>query len=80
MAAITSNNLNKIVITFDPLAVRMWQIELLQRLRAAGYRVGVQHRAASYRPLHRPDWILAIEVRRFGKGLAHPVAAPPIRC
>ena len=78
MAAITSNNLNKIVITFDPLAVRMWQIELLQRLRAAGYRVGVQHRAASYRPLHRPDWMLAIEARRFGKGLAHPVAAPPV--
>jgi hypothetical protein len=73
----TENNLHKIVIMFDPAAARMWQIELLQRLQAAGYRVGVGHSPSSGEDRHRVDQVLAIEARRFGAGLAQRVSPPP---
>jgi hypothetical protein len=73
----TANNLHKIVIMFDPAAARMWQIELLQRLQAAGYRVGVGHSPSSGADRHRVDQVLAIEARRFGAGLAQRVSPPP---
>lgn len=75
----TANNLHKIVVIFDPVATRLWQVELLQRLRAAGYRVGVWHRSpvakASFVWL---DPVLAVEARRFGAGLANRVPPPAL--
>jgi hypothetical protein len=71
-----ASNLHKIVIMFDPAAARMWQIELLQRLRASGYRVGIGHWPSSGESRHRVDQVLAIEARRFGAGLAQRVSPP----
>lgn len=78
MSRNVQNNLHKIVIIYDPAATRMWQVELLQRLRAAGYRVGVEHRSQAGETLRRVDQVLAIEARRFGAGLARLVSPPPI--
>lgn len=74
----TANNLHKIVIIFDPATTRMWQIELLQRLRTAGYRVGAGHGSSTRPARHRLDQVLALEARRFGAGLARRVPPPPL--
>lgn len=73
----TASNLHKIVIIFDPGAAAAWQIELLQRLGAAGYRVGVRHQFADA-SAHRLDMVLALEARRFGTGLARRAPPPPL--
>lgn len=76
MSSIATNNLRKIVVIFDPATVRVWQIELLQRLRAANYRVGVRHSPGAGNTHHRLDLVLALEARRFGTGLATRVPPP----
>lgn len=60
------------------MAVRAWQVELLQRLQAAGYDVGVRHQRAAMGPGHRLDAVLALEAKRFGAGLAALVPPPPV--
>lgn len=77
MSSNATNNLRKIVVIFDPAATRAWQVELLQRLRAANYRVGVRHSSVAENTRHRLDLVLALEARRFGTGLAGRAAAPP---
>jgi hypothetical protein len=76
MAINTANNLHKIVIILDTAEVRVWQVELLRRLEAAGYRIGIRHRQSS-KTNHRADLVLALEARRFGAGLASLVPPPP---
>lgn len=77
MSGNTENNLHKIVVIFDPGAVLLWQVELLQRLRDVGYRVGVRHRPGDGARRHWLDMLLALEARRFGIGLASRVPPPP---
>ncbi len=77
MSSNATNNLRKIVVIFDPAATRAWQVELLQRLRVANYRVGVRHSCVAENTRHRLDLVLALEARRFGTGLAGRAAAPP---
>jgi hypothetical protein len=77
MSSNATINLHKVVVILDPAVVRIWQIELLQRLRAANYRVGVQHRPVPGGTGHRLDLVLALEARRIGTGLATRVPPPP---
>nr|WP_295886645.1 hypothetical protein [uncultured Devosia sp.] len=70
--------MHKIVIICDPAATRMWQVELLQRLQGAGYRVGIRHGSAGEAAHHRLDRVLTIEAKRFGAGLAQLVSPPPL--
>ncbi len=76
MVGNTEFNLNKIVIIFDPASVRAWQVELLQRLRAAGYRVGVRHQPCAKEDPRGVALVLALEAMRFGAGLAGRVRPP----
>lgn len=55
----------------------MWQVDLLQHLRAAGYRVGVRHQVAAEGAAHGLDLVLGLEAMRFGRGLASRVRPPP---
>lgn len=77
MSSNATNNLRKIVVIFDPAAARVWQVDLLQRLRAANYRVGVRHDPVAENTGHRLDLVLALEARRFDTGLATRVPSPP---
>lgn len=77
MRTIIADNFSKIVIILDPSLTRVWQIELVQRLRLAGYRVGIAYRPAAGHDRNRIDSVLALEAKRFGAGLASRVAPPP---
>ena len=72
------SNLHKIVIILDPDAARLWQVELSQRLGAAGYRVEFGHQSAAGHSEHRLDQVLGIEAGRFATGLARRTPPPPV--
>jgi hypothetical protein len=76
MERIYSVQQHSIQIVLNASAVRMWQKSLIQRLKSAGYAVGVQLISSKPQTPHPMDAILGLEQRRFGSSLAALCPAP----
>jgi hypothetical protein len=61
----------RISVILPSAGCRRWQVELVERLAAAGHTVSVRHGAATREPIG-PKAVLALEALRFAPSLASP--------
>ncbi|HEY0031863.1 MAG TPA: hypothetical protein VGB81_01210 [Devosia sp.] len=66
--------MSKIVVILDTSKQRQWQLALVERLKAAGYEVGIATATAATSKTAALDRVLQLEGRRFGSSLASFVA------
>ena len=71
-----ASRLRNITVIVFPSGCKVWQLEVIDRLRAAGHQVGVRHSAMPAPRSAAYDLIIGLESRRFGVLLPSP-AAPP---
>lgn len=70
MGSNRSRHTSKILLILDAVQQRQWQSVLAQRLRAAGYEVGVLLAPSIPAAAEPLDRVLGFEARRFGPSLA----------
>ena len=69
-----ASNLGKIVVILEPANQRRWQLAMVERLRAAGYDIGIEFAQNHSRKNEPLDHVLRLEACRFGPSLASLVA------